>query len=127
MLKAIKMKVKKATSKENSIQTRYHHIMGLSSLRKATARDATMTTRKTKKRCRPLTRKSRRESKLTMKTMTRLKLRELSTQLKSVMLRCKESYNKLLHSNTTIRRATVNRRKDTNKWRAASDSLTKRI
>lgn len=126
MLKGMKMKGKKAMSKENLIQIRYHHHMDHHSPKRATARDATMTTKKMKKRCRPLIRKYRKECKLTMKTMTRLKLRELLIQRKSVMQRCKESYNKPRHSNTTIQRATASRKKGTSKWRAASDSLTKR-
>ena len=122
MLKGMKMKGKKAMSKENLIQIRYHHHMDHHSPKKATARDATMTTKKMKKRCRPLIRKYRKECKLTMKTMTRLRQREQSTQQRSAMPRCRESCNKPRHSNTTIRKATVSRRKDTNKWRAASDS-----
>ena len=126
MAKDMRMKERKATCKENSIQTRWLRLMGLLSLQKETSRDATMTTRKTKKRCRLLIRKSRRESKLTMKTMTRLKLRERSTQRKSAMQRCKEYYNRLHPSNITTQKATASPRKDTSKWRAASDSLTRR-
>ena len=121
MLKGIKMKEKRARTRENLIQIRCHH-KDHRPPKKAMASDATMTTKKMKKRCRQLIRKYRKECKLTMKTMTRLKLRELSIQRKSAMQRCKESCNKPPHSNTTMQRATASRRKATSKWQAASDS-----
>jgi hypothetical protein len=116
------MKAKKVRSKESLILKKEPHLMGLLWLKKSTEREETTTTRRTRKKCKQLIRRSKKESKLTTRTMTRSKPREPLTQPKSAMLRCKGYFSRHLRSSTTTKKATANLRKATSKWLVASDS-----
>ena len=92
---------------------------------------------KVKMKCKPLIKKLKKVCRLMMRITIRLRQREPSIQLKNEILKCKEFYNKQLQlmlpnkltiiHNSSNRILKISKRRDISKWRAVSDSWTKKV
>ena len=130
MLQDAKMTRSTVMIRGNMVQSPLLHHMATTWVQMATSKNQGKTTQKMRRRCRLPIRKFKKEFKLMMKIMIKLKQRGPVIQLTSAIWKCKESSNKLRINPMviiTIKRATPKPKKDTSKWPVVLDSLTKRV